>query len=313
MPKKCEFWFCDPCFDNVKVFLKKIKMNISKVFLLNFERNVLEIKNIDKLHEEMNLFDKMKNELKKKTKYKKKKPKKKQPKKNGVLKLPKIPKIKPKDLKFSTIINKILSRKKEKLFTKKIIQNGFPKCILCGLKTGPMLKTDISKNDWAHLSCAYWIKEIGIDLENRLICVQHLKTSLSLIKCIYCNHKLGLTTRCHEIKCNHYFHIECARRLLCELLLPYQFNSKQSYHIAFCIDHSKTYTTRKLSTLSANFKFRCPIFLRCVSENHFEHLHRDPAFLKKRLRKEKVKVILEKKGKVEGDDLYRYVGNQIYY
>ena len=57
MPKKCEFWFCDPCFENIKFFKKKLHISISHFFFVNNERKVIEVKNLERLSKDMNSLE----------------------------------------------------------------------------------------------------------------------------------------------------------------------------------------------------------------------------------------------------------------
>ncbi len=136
-----------------------------------------------------------------------------------------------------------------------------------------MFLTDIKYKVWCHLSCTYWLRNVFISPFKRIVQINHFKKKLNKQMCYICLEYTGMTTICYNQDCQNYFHVECARRIFCEQALPYQLNSKQSAHVSYCIEHSKSYTTRKKESLANLYRFRYPKFFKKIEENHHSDLH----------------------------------------
>lgn len=66
-------------------------------------------------------------------------------------------------------------------------------------------------------------------------------------KCKICNISKGLVVKCYHKGCNNHVHVECARRVNCELGFPLNNLSNEKVHSVFCDQHSKSpgYRTRQ--------------------------------------------------------------------
>ena len=66
-------------------------------------------------------------------------------------------------------------------------------------------------------------------------------------KCRICNESKGIMVECYNKSCNHMLHVECARRVNCELGFPLKNLSNEMIHTVFCDIHSNSpgHTTRR--------------------------------------------------------------------
>lgn len=146
-------------------------------------------------------------------------------------------------------------------------------CAVCELTGGPMLRLrrEGGQREWVHVSCGTWLPQALVDLVERRVTLRRSgkrgeEPAFGRESCAFCRKKTGLLCRCHEADCDKAFHPECARRLSCELALPYQLHPKQAAHVAFCHLHSKSYTFRKRESNLTFERNRCKAMQKLFRE-----------------------------------------------
>jgi hypothetical protein len=58
--------------------------------------------------------------------------------------------------------------------------------------------------------------------------------------CNICNQSKGIMVKCYHKDCNEMLHVECARKINCELGFPQKNLSKEKVHSVYCENHSKS-------------------------------------------------------------------------
>ena len=171
-------------------------------------------------------------------------------------------------------------------------------CYFCRLSFGPMMKLAKPENQWGHLSCSYWLPGVETYIPDRLIYISAKSIRKADLKgneeCAYCHLKEGLMVKCFQKECKSYFHVECARRVFCELKFPYQLKVKQKHHVVFCFEHSKTFDFRKIELNQSSDKTQMKNVLKNFSNHHNHTLHFDFKAALKKLKLKKIVVCLKK-------------------
>lgn len=95
-----------------------------------------------------------------------------------------------------------------------MLSPGMPvSCIFCPNTGGAFKQT--TTNKWAHLLCALWIPEVGI--QNHVY-MEPIEVSSMIprsrwkLVCSICKVKRGACIQCHKTTCFTAFHVTCARR-----------------------------------------------------------------------------------------------------
>ena len=80
-------------------------------------------------------------------------------------------------------------------------------------------------------------------IKNNNFCLECNKPKFK--KCRICNKSKGLMVECYDENCDFILHVECARRVNCELGFPLKNLSKEMIHTVYCENHSLSPGERK--------------------------------------------------------------------
>lgn len=87
-------------------------------------------------------------------------------------------------------------------------------CALCSVRGGALRQT--AGESWVHLSCAYWVPELGLSVNSPVwpvpLDLQRVSQRRVKLICSICKQRnVGLCIQCAKGKCPAAFHVECAR------------------------------------------------------------------------------------------------------
>lgn len=184
-------------------------------------------------------------------------------------------------------------------------------CYFCKLPYGPMMKLAKPENQWGHLSCSYWLPCVGPYIPERLIYISTKGYKKLEFKgnesCAYCHSKDGLFAKCFQKECKTYFHVECGRRMFCELKFPYQLKVKQKHHAIFCVEHSQSFDFRKIEQNLSSDKTQMKNILKNFSNHHNYAMHFDFKVAFRKLKLKKIVICLKKVSGKRPESGYHYL------
>lgn len=86
-----------------------------------------------------------------------------------------------------------------------------PECVLCPSVGGAMKATKNYRN-WAHVSCALWIPEVGFGSAEKMepiVNLNGISAARWTLVCGICKEKRGCCLQCSEKRCHATFHVSC--------------------------------------------------------------------------------------------------------
>ena len=128
-----------------------------------------------------------------------------------------------------------------------------PECVLCPNVGGAMKATKNFRN-WAHVSCALWIPEVGfgnVEKMEPIVNLNQINAGRWTLVCGICKEKRGCCLQCSEKRCHSTFHVSCAFKFNLEMQQQNIGDDDENNIVfkAYCKTH-----TKKRQMLQQNFE-----------------------------------------------------------
>ncbi|ULT98695.1 hypothetical protein L3Y34_000217 [Caenorhabditis briggsae] len=139
-------------------------------------------------------------------------------------------------------------------------QGPAPKCIFCPALGGSMTHS-ADKKLWAHHSCALFVKQIEFeDAEDRapIKFVEKVEEHQYREKCCVCDTKQGVCVKCSDEECEMTFHVCCALRAGCQVVVKEKLDHSGMDYIHKCHRHSEPENNRRLAIEDEWLEYRNP-------------------------------------------------------
>ncbi|KAK3696718.1 hypothetical protein QZH41_013077, partial [Actinostola sp. cb2023] len=115
-----------------------------------------------------------------------------------------------------------------------------PPCQLCRNPGGAMKRTKKGKN-WAHVSCALWVPEVGFGSVERMdpiIKIENIPASRWNLVCYLCREKVGACIQCTVKTCMTAFHVTCGFKHGLEMRTVLDDTAVDGVkHLCYCAKH----------------------------------------------------------------------------
>ncbi|PIC41225.1 hypothetical protein B9Z55_008720 [Caenorhabditis nigoni] len=139
-------------------------------------------------------------------------------------------------------------------------QGPAPNCIFCPALGGSMTHS-ADKRLWAHHSCALFVKQIEFeDAEDRapIKFVEKVEEHQYREKCCVCDTKQGVCVKCSDEECEMTFHVCCALRAGCQVVVKEKLDHSGMDYIHKCHRHSEPENNRRLAIEDEWLEYRNP-------------------------------------------------------